>query len=154
MMKNRLIHKYLPVNYTDCFSREISPDVYMSPQKLFEGIFVCYPRWVMRVMEVRNAVVKAMGIPVNRSFEDLIIEQNDTELVLGSSEKHLSFYVSLFCSPIQGGKQTVSLTTLVKYNNLFGRLYFIFIWAFHKLIVGALFRRALRLWCQAAGRAV
>lgn len=122
----------------------------MSPQKLFEGIFVCYPCWVMRIMEVRNAVVKAMGIPVNRSFEDLIIEQNDTELVLGSCEKHLSFYVSLFCSPIQGGKQTVSLMTLVKYNNLFGRLYFIFIWVFHKLIVGTLFRRALRLWCQAA----
>jgi Protein of unknown function (DUF2867). len=122
----------------------------MSPQKLFEGIFVCYPRWVMRVMEVRNAVVKAMGIPVNRSFEDLIIEQNDTELVLGSCEKHLSFYVSLFCSPIQDGKQTVSLMTLVKYNNRFGRLYFIFIWVFHKLIVGTLFRRALRLWGQAA----
>ena len=150
MMKNRLIHKYLPVSYTDCFSREISPYAYMSPQKLFEGIFVCYPRWVMRIMKVRNAVVKAMGIPVNRSFEDLIIEQNDTELVLGSCEKHLSFYVSLFCSPIQGGKQTVSLMTLVKYNNLFGRLYFIFIWVFHKLIVGTLFRRALRLWCQAA----
>lgn len=48
-----------------------------------------------------------------------------------------------FAKPVDGW-QDASVTTVVKFNNFQGRLYFIGIWMFHKLLVGILFRKAVR----------
>lgn len=40
--------------------------------------------------------------------------------------------------------QNVSVTTVVQFNNLLGRIYFAGIWAFHKILVKSLFRKAIK----------
>ena len=45
----------------------------------------------------------------------------------------------------EDGWQEASVTTVVKFNNFLGRLYFIGIWMFHKLLVKSLFRKAVRV---------
>lgn len=77
-------------------------------------------------------------------FRELVSERNEEEFILSKIDKHLDFQVGIYCSKPVDGWQDASVTTVVKFNNFQGRLYFIGIWMFHKLLVGILFRKAVR----------
>ena len=64
---------------------------------------------------------------------------------IGAKDKHLTFHVSLFCSDVKDKTQEVSITTIVKYENILGRIYFAAIWLFHRIIVSYLFKRAIKI---------
>ena len=143
--KNNLIIKYLPADYKDCFWDEITEKPYMSVNELFNLMFSQYPKWIMRMYYIRNLIVKPFGVKINKSFANMIIEQNDNEIIIGAKDKHLSFHVSLFCSDVIDKTQEVSITTIVKYENILGRIYFAAIWLFHRIIVSYLFKRAIKI---------
>ena len=143
--KNNLIIKYLPADYKDCFWDEITEKPYMSVNELFNLMFSQYPKWIMRMYYIRNLIVKPFGVKINKSFENMIIEQNDNEIIIGAKDKHLTFHVSLFCSDVKDKTQEVSITTIVKYENILGRIYFAAIWLFHRIIVSYLFKRAIKI---------
>lgn len=143
--KNNLIIKYLPADYKDCFWDEITEKPYMSVNELFNLMFSQYPKWIMRMYYIRNLIVKPFGVKINKSFANMIIEQNDNEIIIGAKDKHLSFHVSLFCSDVKDKTQEVSITTIVKYENILGRIYFAAIWLFHRIIVSYLFKRAIKI---------
>lgn len=145
VQNDRLIRKYLPANYKDCFGDKITEEPYISVNELFNLMFSQYPKWVMMLYRIRNWIVKPFGVKINRSFADIIIEQNDNEIIIGSENKHLTFHVSVFCSDVEDKTQEVSITTLVKYENFFGRIYFAAIWLFHRIIVSNQFKRAIRM---------
>ena len=71
-------------------------------------------------------------------------DYSDEEILLSKNDRHLCFWVDIYCSKPEDGCQEASVTTVVKYNNLLGRIYFIGIWVFHKLLVKGLFRRAIK----------
>ena len=143
--KNNLIIKYLPAAYKDCFWDEITEKPYMSVNELFNLMFSQYPKWIMRMYYIRNLIVKPFGVKINKSFVNMIIEQNDNEIIIGAKDKHLTFHVSLFCSDVKDKTQEVSITTIVKYENILGRIYFAAIWLFHRIIVSYLFKRAIKI---------
>lgn len=147
-VENKLISKYLPADYTDCFSVNVSASRQISVSELFEQVFNYRPPWLNFLYSVRNFLVKPFGIKINRSFDDLLIEQNANEIVLHSNNKHLDFYVSVFCSDKTEKGQSASITTVVKFNNFMGKIYFVAIWVFHKLIVSAIFRHAVKVLTQ------
>ena len=146
IQENSLIKKYLPANYKDCFAETLANKPYMSAKDLFSLIFLQYPKWVLYLIKLRDSMVKPFGLKTNKSFENLIVEQNNNEIILGTADKHLTFYVSLFCSDIINKKQTISISTIVKYKNILGRIYFAAIWIFHRIIVHSLFKRAVKKW--------
>ena len=143
--KNNLIIKYLPADYKDCFWDEITEIPYMSVNELFNLMFSQYPKWIMRMYYICNLIVKPFGVKINKSFVNMIIEQNDNEIMIGAKDKHLTFHVSLFCSDVKDKTQEVSITTIVKYENILGRIYFAAIWLFHRIIVSYLFKRAIKI---------
>ena len=143
--KNNLIIKYLPADYKDCFWDEITEKPYMSVNELFNLMFSQYPKWIMRMYYIRNLIVKPFGVKINKSFVNMIIEHNDNEIIIGAKDKHLTFDVSLFCSDVKDKTQEVSITTIVKYENILGRIYFAAIWLFHRIIVSYLFKRAIKI---------
>ncbi|MBJ6118033.1 DUF2867 domain-containing protein [Pontibacter sp. BT310] len=75
-----------------------------------------------------------------------VFEKTENEVVLGEDDKHLNFRVSLFLDRISDdtGKKSLTITTTVKYNNLLGRVYFIFVRPFHKLIVPAMLKGMIK----------
>ena len=75
----------------------------------------------------------------------MVIEQNEKEIIIGAKYKHMTFHVSLFCSDVKDKTQEVSITTIVKYENILGRIYFAAIWLFHRIIVSYLFKRAIKI---------
>lgn len=151
MIKGKLIQKYLPADYADCFHREIISDKTLPVDKLFSLVFKEYPKCVMWLLKTRDALVKPLGLKGGIAFEELIIESDSEEIILGKDDKHLSFCVSVYSSS-EKEIQTAAISTVVKYHNLMGRVYFYGIWVFHKIVVGYLFRRAIRRTPLRAGR--
>lgn len=143
MNKQKLVSKNLPVDYQDCFSKEVADHI--SVDDVFNRMFCHFPVWVKTMLRLRDALVRPFGLKTGTSFADRIIERNDEEIVVASADKHLSFWVSVYCgAPCCSAtkRRVAEVTTLVKYHNLLGRIYFIGILLFHRLIVSALFRRA------------
>ena len=146
--ENCLIKKYLPVDYKDCFIETMVDKPYMSVKDLFNLIFRQYPQWILWLLKLRDLMVKPFGLKTNKSFEDMIVEQNKNEIIIGTEDKHLTFHASLFCSDFSNKKQMISISTLVKYENILGRIYFAVIWLFHRIIIAYLFKRAIRKWSE------
>lgn len=139
----RLIEKYQPVDYSDSCSKTLVAREPLTVDELFDDMFCNFP-WIVRMMlKLRDIAVKPLKLKTGATFRDRIIERNNEEIVVGSVDKHLSFWVSVYCSLPDAGRQAVAVSTVVKYHNIMGRLYFLLIWMFHKLIVSYLFKRAL-----------
>lgn len=138
-----LIDKYIPGDYSDCCSKAVDAEDQITVDALFDSMFCNFP-WLIRMMlKLRDALVKPFGLKTGATFRDRIIERNDEEIIIGVLDKHLNFWVSVYCSLSENGKQTVSVSTVVSFNNVLGRLYFAGIWVFHKLMLNILFKRTL-----------
>ena len=142
--KDSLIVKYLPADYKDCFCEKLTNKPNVAVKELFDLMFIQYPKWVSWLLKLRDFIVKPLNIKASKSFKELIIEQNSHEIILGTKDKHLTFYVSISCIEAKRNEQIASITTLVKYNNILGKVYFLAIWIFHKFIVHKLLKRAVR----------
>ena len=140
----KLIDKYLPSDYSDSVSKKIKLVEPLSPDHIFEEMFCNFPKPVDWLFKLRNTIVKPLGLQGGGGFRKLISERNDEEIILSKNDKHLCFWIGIYCSQPIDGWQEASVTTVVKYNNLLGRIYFIGIWAFHKLLVKGLFRKAIK----------
>ena len=139
-----LIDKYLPADYSDSYSKTIDARRQMTADALFDSMFCNFPWPVRMMLKLRDALVKPFGLKTGATFRDRIIERNDEEIIIGALDKHLNFWVSVYCSLSENGKQTVSVSTVVSFNNVLGRLYFAGIWVFHKLLANILFKRGLK----------
>jgi hypothetical protein len=99
------------------------------------------PKWVNLLMWVRNAFVSAFGLKTERQNGQkvifTVIEQTENEIVMGESDRHLDFRVSVL---IDRPKSLLYVTTLVGFHNFWGRLYFLFVKPFHKFIVKSLIK--------------
>lgn len=145
MQEQVLIKKYLPADFSDCYTEILTSSTAMTVNDLYSLMFQQFPKGVLWMLKLRDFIVKPFGLKTGISFDDKIKEQNTNEIILGAKDKHLTFYISLFCSDINSGKQAVSVSTIVKYNNISGRIYFSAIWIFHKILVSYTFRRAIKI---------
>ncbi len=139
----KLIDKYLPSDYNDSVSKRIKPAEPLTPDCIFEDMFCNFPKPVAWLMKMRNALVKPFGLQGGSGFRSLVSERNDEEIIICKNDRHLCFWVSIYCSRPEDGWQEAAVTTVVKFNNLLGKIYFIGIWVFHKLLVKSLFRKAI-----------
>ena len=140
----KLIDKYLPSDYSDRVSKRMRPSVLLTPDRIFEEMFCNFPKPVAWLFKMRNALVKPFGLQGGGGFRDLISERNDEEIVICKNDRHLCFRVGVYCSLPEDGWQEVAVTTVVNFNNLLGRIYFVAIWMFHKILVKSLFRKAIK----------
>ena len=140
----KLIDKYLPSDYNDCVSKRIKPVNPLTPDSIFEDMFCNFPKSVAWLMKLRNALVKPFGLQGGGGFRRLVSERSDEEIVICKNDRHLCFRVGIYCSRPEEGWQEASVTTVVKFNNFLGKIYFIGIWVFHKLLVKSLFRKAIK----------
>ena len=132
-----LLYKYLPFDYYDIFSKTIENKDEISPQMFLD---MCFneknsPWWVRALLCLRNKLVKPFGLKVDGRMTDMICDKNENEIILGMKDKHLSFYVSLWSGKKEQNIQNLKITTIVQYQNMFGKVYFFIIYPFHKIII-------------------
>lgn len=138
------------VDYVDAFIiKEINAE--LSAQEAYVMLFSSTSKWIRGLMSIRNRLVSAIGLKTvansTKSEATILLEGSemgifeiyhvgDNEVIAGEKDKHLDFIVSVWK---QEDKVTVS--TLVKYHNLFGKIYMILISPLHKLIVKHIMRK-------------
>lgn len=141
MIQGRLIHHYIGADYVDSYSATVADGSPMTADVLFERMFIQLPPFVLQMLKLRDVLVKPFGLKTGVTFRERIIERDEEEIIIGAQDKHLSFWVSVYCTKPNNSPQTTAITTVVKYHNFMGKCYFAAIKPFHKFIVRRLFRK-------------
>ncbi len=148
--------KFNDFHYCDSYS--VKTKTTESIDKITTEIFQT-PKWADTLMQIRNTVVKIVGLksgglkrdinisdhyPIgSRAVYFTVIDRNDNEIIMAENDKHLDFRVSVLIKQ-QDDNDIINLTTLVKYNNFLGRLYFLPVKPFHRIIIISLLKRLLK----------
>ena len=106
------------------------------------------PRLVLLLFKIRNSIVRIFGLKTGDGRKNLldfypigkraiyfsVVDRNENEIVMQKNDKHLNFRTSLLKN---ANKDTshIFLTTIVKNNNFWGRLYFLPVRPFHQIII-------------------
>ncbi len=102
------------------------------------------PDWVQVLMRLRNLIVGVFGLKTDKNTARqetffTLIENREDEIVMGETDKHLDFRTSI----MKFGNK-ILLTTIVHYNNVWGKIYFFPVKPFHKIIMKTLLKRYLK----------
>jgi hypothetical protein len=130
-----------------------------------KAFFSSGPKWVGILFAFRNRIVSIFGLKTSGNKEEMqnrldnfkyepgeqlglfkVFDKRENEVVLGEDDKHLNFRVSLFVERLHGNElqKALTITTTVEFNNWFGRLYFLPVRPFHKLIVPTMLKGIIR----------
>ena len=137
----------------------------VKPIDIGKAFFSSGPKWIGILFIIRNKIVSVFGLKTSGNVGDRqqlldnfkcepseqlglfkVFNSTGNEVVLGEDDKHLNFRISLFMEVLKSDmtKKTVTITTTVEFNNWFGRLYFLPVRPFHKLIVPTMLKGIIR----------
>lgn len=134
------------VHHVDACAVDIPADMH--------AVDFCYavlsrtPRWVTDLLSVRDVLMAPFGLnrqrrvprgegaiePGQKLGPFTVMTVDESEVLLGDDDKHLSFRTSFAVRDHLGGREGVC-TTAVRFHGGFGRTYFRTIKPFHDLIV-------------------
>jgi hypothetical protein len=143
---------------SDPFRREYSIDY------LTALLFTSMPKWAHALFAMRNRLGALVGLkpgdlslPANvsrdvhypiasRAIFFTVSHRTKDEIVMAETDRHLDFRASVRRASKDDAVSTLSVTTVVCFNNAWGRWYFALIRPFHVLILRSLLRSvAVRL---------
>ena len=134
--------------FADAFSIAIDNPA-LDARHAAERMMARQPRWIETLTSLRNILVTPLGLKTSGESRTApremvgifpIVSQTPDRLVAGFNDKHLDFRVVVDLQN-SGNARNVTLTTLVKTHNWFGRTYLAVILPFHRLIAPALLRQ-------------
>lgn len=159
---NSLLNGYLPADHSDAVVCTCHTAVDFTPDDIQVAFWTAMPGWVDSLMKLRNVLVRPFGLvsdngpgreAVERCLREggecgflKVLAKSAEETVILLADKHLDAYVSVLMGH-SGDMTTVTVITLVKYNNALGRVYFFVIRPFHNVIVRTMLRHILRGKC-------
>ncbi len=144
-----LPHPDLPeADWADSYSVRVERSD-LDPMGVASELMGRAPRWVGALLKIRNRIVGLFGLKsaeLELTGQDKIggfpvIDHDGERVLLGFDDRHLDFRIIVAVEAEGNGHQHVSLTTLVKRHNLFGRIYILVVTPFHKLIVKTFLKR-------------
>lgn len=142
---NSLLSNYLPADYCDSFSKTMQNAKEISPEMFMDMAFNQHPSWIVYLLKLRNVLVKPFGLETDKRFSGMVSDKNKNEIIFGMKDKHLTFYVSLWCGKKEQNIQDLKITTIVKYHNSLGKVYFFIIRPFHKILIRYILNRTVKI---------
>ena len=136
-------------DFADCFvieAKETDLDAWTAAQR----VLAVPPAWIRGLLSVRDRMVSPFGV---KTAHDIarehgercglfpILSKTPGRVILGLDDRHLDFRVVVDAHRTDANETRVSVATLVKRHNLYGRVYLFAIMPFHKLIVRTLLAR-------------
>ena len=153
--ENSRIVRYPDANYSDCFRTCLPEPITASPDDLMGAFWTTKPGWLRLLFKIRDLLVRPFGLktgegPSREKLEEAlnngescgfmsVAERTADETIVALDDKHLVAYMSIY---IEGGE--VFASTVVKYHNKLGVVYFNLIRPFHILVVKNLFKQMMR----------
>ena len=131
--------------FIDAFRAEIGATP-LSAREACTRMMLHGPRWVDALTRLRNILVKPLGLktsgegaPAPHGMIGLfpVLSETPERLIAGFDDYHLDFRVVIDVAG-NAADRRVTLTTLVRTNNLLGRAYLTLITPFHKLVARSL----------------
>jgi len=161
---NSLFNKGSKPDYLDCFQLITSDkDNFITPSSLGKSFFTSAPKWIQNLFEFREKLAKIVGLKTGKKKAERqkaldafhcepgqqlglfkVLSKTDNEVILGEDDKHLNFRISITVERLNGDNKKVTLSTWVHFNNFFGKLYFIPVKPFHKLIVPSMMKAMVK----------
>ena len=152
------------IDYLDCYQLTVlDVNNIITPSSLGKIFFTSAPKWVQSLFEFREKLARFIGLKTADKKEDRqkaldnfncevgqqlglfkVFEKNQHEVILGQNDKHLDFRISIFVDELNDQQKTITLSTTVKFNNVFGKLYFLPVKPFHKLIVPSMMKGMIK----------
>ena len=145
------------VNYEDCFCLSFETKTIFDVDFIIFKIIKTLPNWVKLLLNLRNKIASIFGLKTGKigdfydnpeklnfkqgqSIGDLsVILKEKYHLIAELKDKHLDFRVSILIR--EEGTTKVFFSTIVKFNNIFGKMYFFLIAPFHRLIIPSTLKR-------------
>ncbi len=147
------------IHYVDSYCAAFDNKMEYSVDYLTALFFSSVPGWVRMLLKLRDTLVAPFGLEVGmiperetidasvrydiggRAIYFSVIERTESEIVMAEDDKHLYFRTSVFIDRTSDrGRSNIYITTIVKFHNFWGRLYFLPVKPFHKLIVKTLLK--------------
>ncbi len=144
-------------DYIDSFSGILNDKQNtLTSTQLGKAFFTSSPEWVGKLFNLRNKIVSLVGLKTSGKMTDReqqlndfncevgeqlglfkVFHKNENEVVMGEDDKHLNFRISLFFKQkdLETTKKEIIISTTVEFKNWFGKLYFLPVSPFHKIIV-------------------
>ena len=140
--KSTVANEFGKIDYFDTY--RIIKATNDSIEKITDEMFKL-PKWVKCLMNIRDSIVGIFGLKTSKEIQKEqtvnfpIIAKSENEIVSGANDKHLNYRVSVL---VDRENSFIYLTTLVHFNNFGGRLYFLPVKPFHKIIVKSMLKQA------------
>lgn len=148
------VRSFLPKSdFEDAFAFKI-PVSQQGIDEVYLKIFNTTPQWVMAAMRLRNLIVSPFGlktemdknlpkrlIPGQKFGIFKIYKISENEVISGDNDRHLNFRVSVHRS--ERDLSIITVSTIVHYNNLFGKIYMTIVAPFHKLVVKSMIKSSI-----------
>lgn len=151
-------------DYSDSFKAEFTDkENTIDIITITKTFFSASPGWIGKLFVLRNKIVSIFGLKTGgktKSKRELlnnfkgqigervgifkVFDRSDNEIILGEDDSHLNFRVSLLLGPKIDDKKDFTISTTVNFNNWFGKLYFLPVKPFHRLIVPAMLKSVIK----------
>ncbi len=147
------------IHYIDSFRIEFENINNYSIDYLTALLFSSIPGWARMLLKLRDFLVMPFGLETgiipeqdtldtslhynigDRAIVFSVIDRSESEIVMAENDKHLYFRTSLYVEKTSDQNlENAYLTTLVKFHNIWGKLYFAPVKPFHKLIMRTLLK--------------
>lgn len=157
---SRLANAYRDPDLIDAFSVELPRAATTDPEVLARFVFSNVPAWSAGLMSIRDGFVAFFGLKTANDLNALsatdkasrislfrIYSIHPDEIIFGEDDKHLDFRLSILCSreASSPGETRLTLSTVVKCHNRWGRMYLATIAPFHRLVARATLKRAAEI---------
>lgn len=146
-----------PLDYSDAYAMTVPAGTFGTVDRLAHTP-TRLSRGGKALMTARDAVVRPFGlatVPDHLPQSDLpvvcgsvvgifkVLARSADEILMGLDDKHLDFRFSLILHREAATERAIA-TTLVRFHNVGGRLYFFFVKPVHRLMVPAMLRMAAK----------
>ncbi len=148
------------IDFADAFKCHPSENQPQSIDSVTRAIFSTMPRWIEELLELRNTIVRPLGLRTSVDLNSIdnnqgelkpggmvgvfgVIERKEDEILLGEDDNPLNYRVSIQLEH-EGEKYWIIVSTVVQFNNWLGRAYFVPVKPVHKIIIPAMMRSGLK----------
>lgn len=143
------------VDYADAYGATFANPEPLTVEDAFRSFFRSTPAWIRLLMSLRNALVKRMGLKGPSGSEDVtrtpiepgavfglfrIYAVGPQEILAGEDDRHLDFRTMVQLRRESDSGYRLTVATAVDFKNVLGRLYFLPVKPFHRLIVREMIR--------------
>ncbi len=156
-----LVYQYFPVNYTEVLECTFTSEKEITADDIQVAFWTHSPKWISRLFTLRDWLVKPFGIQSGSNDKNInafaecirtggsyrfvtIPCKSENETILCANDTHLVMYFSVKIDPESTNVKRLTITTLVKFHNLLGRLYFYTILPFHYIIVKSMIKHTIK----------